>query len=101
MKNGMYQEKSGSIRWYKNDDLHREDGPASEWASGTKCWYINGKRHRENGPAIEYPEGAKAWYLNDKELSEKEFNQWLDKKNLNEKLESMLPIKVIQKRKKL
>lgn len=27
--------------------LHREDGPACEWADGNKYWYINGKFHRE------------------------------------------------------
>jgi hypothetical protein len=29
--------------WYLNDNLHREDGPAVEWADGTKSWYLNGK----------------------------------------------------------
>ena len=46
--------------------LHRENGPAAEWANGTKEWYIDGKRHRENGPACEYSDNYKAWYKNDK-----------------------------------
>jgi hypothetical protein len=50
--------------WFLNDKLHREDGPAVEWANGTKQWYINGQRHREDGPAIEYADGTKQWYLN-------------------------------------
>ena len=51
--------------WYLNDELHREDGPAVDFADGTKFWYLNGKRHREDGPAVEYADGTKCWYLND------------------------------------
>lgn len=31
---------------------------------GDKCWHLNGKLHREDGPAIEYANGDKCWYLN-------------------------------------
>jgi antitoxin component YwqK of YwqJK toxin-antitoxin module len=55
---------TGTKRWYLNGKLHREDGPAVEWADGTKAWYLNGKLHREDGPAIEYTDGTKKWYLN-------------------------------------
>jgi hypothetical protein len=61
--------------WYNEDNkLHREDGPAIEWANGGKSWYINDKLHREDGPAIEYTDGSKYWYINDKQLTEEEFN---------------------------
>ena len=60
-------DKVGNTRWYnKNNEIHREDGPAIEWADGTKSYYINGKRHREDGPAVEWADGTKLWYLNDK-----------------------------------
>ena len=62
----MVVEEDGAKRWYLNDDLHREDGPAVEWADGDKYWYINGKLHREDGPAIEWENGDKYWYINDK-----------------------------------
>ena len=52
--------------WKLNGKLHREDGPADEWANGTKDWYINGKLHREGGPACEYADGSKSWYINGK-----------------------------------
>ena len=39
---------------------------------GTKSWYLKGKLHREDGPAIEYADGDKSWYLNDKEVTEEE-----------------------------
>ena len=38
-------------------NLHREDGPAIEYANGNKHWYLNGKLHREDGPAIENANG--------------------------------------------
>jgi len=87
-----------STRWYNESNLlHREDGPAIEWANGTKSYYINGKHHREggpametadgekhyyingqlhreDGPAVEWADGSKSYYINDKHLTEKEFN---------------------------
>jgi hypothetical protein len=57
-----------------NDQLHRADGPAIEYANGDKMWYLNGRRHREDGPAIERADGNKIWYLNGQEYS---FDQWL------------------------
>ena len=55
-----------SKEWYLNGKLHREDGPAVEWADGTKEWFINGKLHREDGPAVEWANGTKEWYLDGK-----------------------------------
>ena len=34
-------------RWYLNDKLHREDGPACEWDDGSKSWFLNGQRVTE------------------------------------------------------
>jgi len=62
----------GTTRWYLNDQLHREDGPAVECSSGSKRWHLNGKLHREDGPAIELSNGSKFWYLNGKNLTEEE-----------------------------
>ena len=45
--------EDGSKQWYLNGKLHREDGPACEWANGDKSWLLNGQHHREDGPAIE------------------------------------------------
>jgi hypothetical protein len=57
-------DKYGTKRWYLNDELHREDGPAIEYANGEKQWYRNDTLHREDGPAIEWASGNKAWYIN-------------------------------------
>lgn len=134
--NGKVTDSFGTIRWYKDGELHRDDGPAVDRYDGVKIWYINGKPHREDGPAVEYSDGrkdwflngvrhreggpaiefatgskewyhcgelhredgpareylsgTKLWYLNDIEYTEEEFNQWLAKKHLNEKLQSSL-----------
>ena len=63
---------SGTKEWWLNDKLHREDGPAREYANGDKEWYLNDKLHREDGPACEDTNGHKDWYLNGKQLTEKE-----------------------------
>ena len=38
---------NGDKYWYLNDKLHREDGPALEFASGNKSWYLNGEKVTE------------------------------------------------------
>lgn len=56
----------GSKAWYLNGELHREDAPAIEYANSSKFWYLNGLRHREDGPAVEWCDGHKEWWLNGK-----------------------------------
>ena len=95
------ENSDGTKEWYLNDQLHREDGPALELASGNKSWWINGKRHREDGPAIELASGTKSWFLNGEQLTESEFNQWLMKKELNEKLHATFEPRPTEKRLKI
>tara|TARA_R110002012_G_scaffold84431_2_gene211260 strand:- start:1742 stop:2377 length:636 start_codon:yes stop_codon:yes gene_type:complete len=59
-------ETDGTKFWHLNGELHREDGPAVEYAGGYKAWFLKGKRHREDGPAIEWADGYKAWHLKGK-----------------------------------
>ena len=66
---------SGTKSWLINGTFHREDGPAIEYSDGSKEWLINGKFHREDGPAIEYNDGTKYWYIND-EVIETEEEYW-------------------------
>lgn len=68
----------GTKRWYLNNHLHREDGPAVEWSDDSKEWYLNGQLHREDGPAVEWSDGIKRWYLNGKKLTEKEHKEALN-----------------------
>ncbi len=61
---------NGEQRWYINGKLHRTDGPAIAGNIGTKTeyafWFINGICHREDGPAVECNDGSKFWYINGK-----------------------------------
>ena len=64
MKYDIKIDTSGNKRYYVNNVLHREDGPAKEFVSGSKFWYKHGKFHREDGPAIEFDDSRKQWFLN-------------------------------------
>ena len=66
--------KDGDKSWWLNGKIHREDGPALEFADGSKIWWLNGKIHREDGPAVEYSDGTKKWWLHGSCYSEEEFN---------------------------
>ena len=55
---------SGSKHWCINGQLHREDDPAIESSSGDRYWYRNGKLHREGGPAFITARGTRKWALN-------------------------------------
>lgn len=123
MKNGIYETKDcvggylndvlhredgptmkdadGTKRWYLNGKRHRVEGPAVEFANGKRVWYLDGNLHREDGPAVTHPDGYKQWWINGRKLDEEEFNQWLSKKALHEKLQSTLPEKHIEKKKKI
>jgi hypothetical protein len=65
----------GSKWWYVDGKRHRGDGPACEYADGSKEWYVDGKRHRVDGPAVEWADGSKWWYVDDKLVSEEEFEK--------------------------
>ena len=62
--------KFGTRRYYNSaGQMHRDDGPAVEYADGTKGWYQNGLLHRTDGPAIEWAHGINEWWLNGKRLN--------------------------------
>ena len=90
IKNGRYVDVWGNVEWFKDGEYHRDDGPANELSYGTKMWYLNGKLHREDGPAIEWHTIGSEWWIDGEKITEEEFNQWLAKKQLNEKLHSTL-----------
>jgi hypothetical protein len=55
----------GDKFWFNSQgQVHRDNGPAIEFAHGGCSWMINGLAHREDGPAIEYATGEKYWYIN-------------------------------------
>ena len=72
--------KDGSKFWYRDGLLHRDDGPAIEYSHGNKYWYKEGKCYREDGPAVVYYCGVVEYRLNDRQVTEKEFEDWKNKK---------------------
>ena len=109
IKNGMahredgpaIEHKLGYTAWYFEGQKHRLGGPAITWQDGSCEWFVHGIRHREDGPACIESDGSKEWWVDDVQLTEEEFNQWLEKKNLNDKLQSFLEDKFEQKRNKI
>lgn len=47
MKDGFHVDAFGNGFWYKDNLLHREDGPAIEALEGDDEWYLNGKQVSE------------------------------------------------------
>lgn len=78
---------TGSIRYYKDDKLHRADGPAVELARGYKGWMVNGEFHREDGPArtwITRYNKRYHYYLNNVRYSNKDkYDAELQRRKLN------------------
>jgi hypothetical protein len=61
---GIVEYEDGDRKeWYKEGNLHREDGPAREYSDGSKTWYKEGKHHRMDGPAIDFANGYKEWWI--------------------------------------
>ena len=59
-----------STHYYKDGQLHREDGPAAEHSSGKKYWLLEGRQHRLDGPAVEWDEkGYYVWFINNEQIN--------------------------------
>ncbi len=67
IKNGLFIDEYGNKRWYRDNELHRDDDlPAVELINGNKIWFQKGQRHRENDkPAVELSNGTKVWFQYD------------------------------------
>lgn len=55
-----------SIRYFKDGELHREDGPACIHTNGALHYYLNGQAHREDGPSHNYSDGVTNWFYKGK-----------------------------------
>ena len=55
---------NGTKHWFQDGQLHRDKFPAVIYTDGTKEWWQKGRRHRDGGPAIIYSDGSKEWWLN-------------------------------------
>lgn len=43
------------------------------FADGSRHWLSNDERHRQDGPAIEWADGTKEWWLYDEQVTEQDF----------------------------
>ena len=62
-------DNDGDTFWRLDGKLHREGGPAIEYASGSRSWYRHGKPHCEDGPAVEWANGDVEYWLNGKQVT--------------------------------
>ena len=93
-----YKDGTTSERLDLNKVLHRTDGPAMEFTSGSKSWFIDGKRHRIDGPASEFSNGSKYWFIDDKQYSEEEFKALIKEvESLSETLRLIDPREWVRK----
>lgn len=73
----------------------------SETTSTYLKYFMHGILHRENGPAVLLEGKPHEWWINGRQLSEEEYERFLEKKALKEKLELNLNKKGILKRGKI
>lgn len=60
--------------WYKDGELHREDGPAYRHKD-SRYWLQNGKLHREDGPAVDAKGRSKEYWIGGQQWSPKEYKK--------------------------
>jgi len=95
MKNYHYKkiDENGNTLYYnEQNELHRLDGPALEYANGSKVWLQNGKWHRLAGPTFEWAIGTKWWYINnnlvgasENGFTEEDFENYKQEHNIKNK----------------
>ena len=78
---GIVEYPNGSIYYYLNGIIHREDGPAIISSFDNRYYYLNGKLHREDGHAIIWYDGTVFYYINDNDIT-KEVNEWIKENNI-------------------
>ena len=53
----------GETNFFKDGELHREDGPAQIFQNGTERWWLFSRLHRLDGPAVVRTTGRHDFYL--------------------------------------
>lgn len=76
---------SGGVCWLLGGIVHRDNGPAREWANGNKFWCQYGEVHRLDGPARIFKNDLRAnqWWVRGNHIPD----QWIkeniaDQKNV-------------------
>jgi len=74
--------KDDVMLFYKNGEMHRDDGPAWEGITEQK-WYRHNQLHRLDGPAVEGLKIAPQWYLDGYAIT---MQQWGDDPRVDNEL---------------
>ena len=61
------------VRWWKGSLIHKDNGPAVLYSSGTKTYWKNNKLHREDGPTIDDSDGSHKYFINGIRMTEEQF----------------------------
>jgi hypothetical protein len=77
-EDGPAIEYRGYKAWFRNNALHRVDGPAVCVDNGYKAWFINNVLHRLDGPATEYANGDKRWFIDNELLLPSDFDRIIE-----------------------
>jgi hypothetical protein len=81
MKNGRYVEDFGTIKYFKDDQLHSYNDKSSIcWEGGDKYWHQNGQLHRLTGPAVINYDGWQAYFINGVSMSKEEWENHPERK---------------------
>lgn len=70
--------------YLKDDELHRDDGPAIVFGNGIEFWFKEGKLHRDNGPAIVDKNEIMQFWLDGKVATNDEITNILRNKLIDE-----------------
>lgn len=65
--------------WYKDGELHREDGPAYRHKQ-SRFWFVDGKLHRLDGPAVDATGHPKEYWINGQQWSPKEYKKEIERR---------------------
>jgi hypothetical protein len=72
---------SGTQAWWLQGKRHRSDGPAMIWQDGTQEWWLHGRRHRSDGPAMIWRSGTQDWFLNGRLMTD-QIKTWMETKGV-------------------
>lgn len=67
---------NGDTYWFTNPEctiIHRENGPAIEFADGYKVYFQNNKWHRLDGPARIWSDGYEEYWIDGLEYTKEDF----------------------------
>jgi len=63
----------GDRVYFRDHQIHRENGPAVIGANGSVEYYVEGKHHRTDGPAVIRADGSVEYWVGDRQITKTEF----------------------------